>query len=39
MGVKDIAFFSVLMAFALAALGAPAWGWFLLVALIFGVLA
>lgn len=35
--MKDLAFFTALMGFALAAIGAPAWGWFLLVALLFGV--
>ena len=37
--MKDIAFFTMLMAFVLAALGSGAWGWFLVAALLFGVMA
>jgi hypothetical protein len=37
--MKDVAFFTALMAFALAALGAPAWRWFLFAAILFGVFA
>lgn len=32
-----MAFFIALMGFALAAMGASGWGWFLLVAFLFGV--
>lgn len=37
--MKDLAFFTMLVSFVLAALGAPAWGWFLLAALLFGAIA
>lgn len=35
--MKDAAFFIALLAFALAGLGVSGWGWFLFVALLFGV--
>jgi hypothetical protein len=37
--VKDIAFFTMLMGFVLAAIGSSSWVWFLFAALIFGVMA
>ena len=37
--MKDVAFFTMLCGFALAALGASGWGWFLLAAVIFGGMA
>lgn len=37
--MKDLAFFTMVVSFVLAALGAPAWGWFLLAALLFGAFA
>lgn len=37
--MKDLAFFTMLMGFMLAALGSGAWGWFLWAALVFGVMA
>jgi hypothetical protein len=36
--MKDVAFFTMLMGFVLAAVGAPGWGWFLFVAFVLGVL-
>ena len=37
--MKDLAFFTMLVSFCLAALGTPAWGWFLFAAIVFGVFA
>jgi hypothetical protein len=37
--MKDVAFVTALMAFGLAGLGVPGWGWFLFVALVFGMVA
>lgn len=37
--MKEIAFFTMLCGFVLAALGNDAWGWFLVAAVVIGVFA